>query len=152
MAIKLDLEKAYDRLNWEFISETLKLAQFDDHLLKLVRQCTCTSTMKILWNGGMSSALTPSRGIRQGDSLSPYLFVLCMDRLTHVIKDAITDNTWKPVKLGRSGLSHLFFASFSLLKLLWSRSLSGAWRNSALARDRRSVMLNPRDFFLIILR
>ncbi|XP_057451938.1 uncharacterized protein LOC130743727 [Lotus japonicus] len=96
IAIKVDLEKAYDRLNWSFLHETLRLVAF---------------------NGGRSSSFTPQRGLRQGDPLSPYLFVLCMERLAHSIGDAVSSGAWKPIKLSRNGppISHLFFADDLLL-------------------------------------
>ena len=59
----------------------------------------------------------PTRGIRQGDSISLYLFVLCMERLGHLINLAVAERRWKPLKLYPSGpnLSHLFFADDLLL-------------------------------------
>ncbi|KAE8689424.1 hypothetical protein F3Y22_tig00110940pilonHSYRG00583 [Hibiscus syriacus] len=66
----------------------------------------------VLWNGAMSESFKPTRGLRQGDPLSPYLFVLCMERLPHAISIAVNNGKWKPIRLCRSGpnLSHLFFA------------------------------------------
>lgn len=64
MAIKVDMEKAYDRLRWEFIRDTLKEADLPDNLTRLIMQCVSTSVMKILWNGGLTKEeFTPSRGI-----------------------------------------------------------------------------------------
>ncbi|XP_030970453.1 uncharacterized protein LOC115990809 [Quercus lobata] len=53
----------------------------------------------------------PSRGIRQGDSLSPYLFIFCMEVLGHLIEEKCREKSWTPVKVSRSGIafSHLFF-------------------------------------------
>lgn len=64
---------------------------------------------------GMASKLewfNPGRGVRQGDSISSYLFVLCMERLGHLIHAAVNDGSWKAVRLSRNGplISHLFFA------------------------------------------
>ena len=62
--------------------------------------------------GGKLEPILPLRGIRQGDPLSPYLFILCLDYLGQLIHDKCEENLWDPVKTSRSGLafSHLFFA------------------------------------------
>lgn len=56
---------------------------------------------------------TPSRGLRQGDPLLPYLFVLCMEKLALLIQDHVNNGTWHPVSVSRDGpvISHLFFAN-----------------------------------------
>ena len=64
MAIKLDLEKAYDWLEWGFIRDTLKLFKFPSHLISLIMSCVSTTSISILFNGGALEAFQPSRGIR----------------------------------------------------------------------------------------
>lgn len=66
----------------------------------------------MLWNGEPTSSFKPSRGIRQGDPLSAYLFVICMERMFQTIEEAIVLNHWKPIRASRDGplLSNLFFA------------------------------------------
>ncbi|KAF7839819.1 DNA polymerase alpha subunit B [Senna tora] len=111
MAIKIDLEKAYDRISWDFVVDTLKEVGFGDTFMNLIHHCLITPSLQILWNGGKTDSFKPSRGIRQGDPISPYLFVLCIERLAH-IQRAIGSGDWRPIKLGREGppISHLFFA------------------------------------------
>ncbi|KAH9734293.1 putative ribonuclease H protein [Citrus sinensis] len=67
----------------------------------------------------MTEVFRPGRGIRQGDSLSPYIFVLCIERLSHGIIQAVNQGRWKPIRLTRIGtpLCHLFFADDLLLFL-----------------------------------
>jgi len=112
MAIKLDLEKAYDRLRWDFLHSTLLKMQLPDLLIRTIMQCVSTCSLNILWNGEPSGAFTPSRGIRQGDPLSPYLFVSCMERLSQLIDSYSNLGKWKAISLTRGGtrLSHLMFA------------------------------------------
>ncbi|EEF30998.1 conserved hypothetical protein [Ricinus communis] len=54
-------------------------------IIDVIMKCLSSSSMQITWNGGLTSSFIPSRGVRQGDSLSPYLFMLCMKRLSHAI-------------------------------------------------------------------
>nr|KYP46734.1 Retrovirus-related Pol polyprotein LINE-1 [Cajanus cajan] len=112
MAIKIDFEKAYDRLKWSFVKDTLMDIGLPLHFVDIVWACITSPRFRMLWNGEALEEFKPTRGIRQGDPLSPYLFVLCMERLFHLITAAIETHHWKPVKLSRDGppLSHLAFA------------------------------------------
>ncbi|KAA3472386.1 Retrovirus-related Pol polyprotein from type-2 retrotransposable element R2DM [Gossypium australe] len=65
------------------------------------------SSMQILWNGGYTNEFRPSRGVRKGDPLSPYPFVLCMERLGHCIKQATENEIWEVVRLSEDGLNDL---------------------------------------------
>ncbi|GKA76430.1 reverse transcriptase [Tanacetum coccineum] len=89
MAIKIDLAKAYDRLQWDFIRDTLFETKIPPLLVEIIMLCVTTPSMKILWNGETTEEFRPSRGIRQGDPLSPYIFVMCMKRLNHLIEVAV---------------------------------------------------------------
>ncbi|KAH9659015.1 reverse transcriptase domain-containing protein [Citrus sinensis] len=119
MAVKVDLEKAYDRLRWCFIQETLKEVGLLERFIHLIMEYLSTAQMNVLWNGEMTEDFRPGRGIRQGDPLSPYIFVLCIERLSHGIIQAVNQGRWKPIRLTRIGtpLSHLFFADDLLLFL-----------------------------------
>ncbi|GLT87976.1 hypothetical protein SLE2022_060240 [Rubroshorea leprosula] len=110
--LKLDLEKAYDRLEWGFIHEALCYFNFPPSTIKLIMSCVCTTSISILLNGNRTDTIYPSRGIRQGDPLSPYLFILCMEFLALKIFVDMDSGIWKGSKAGRSGpvFSHLFFA------------------------------------------
>ena len=117
MALKVDFEKAYDRLKWSFIRETLSQMNLPILLIDIIMDCITTSDLKVLWNGEPSRSFKPSRGVRQGDPLSPYLFVMCMERLYQTIEAAIIANKWKPIRASRGGplLSNLFFADDIIL-------------------------------------
>ncbi|GLT57157.1 hypothetical protein SLA2020_301450 [Shorea laevis] len=112
MIIKIDLEKAYDRLEWSFIRETLIFFQLPSSLISLIMSCISSSSVSILVNGKATDMFLPSRGIRQGDPLSPYLFILCMEYLSLRFTEGTNSGLWKGCKAGRRGpiLSHLFFA------------------------------------------
>ncbi|KAK4270478.1 hypothetical protein QN277_023510 [Acacia crassicarpa] len=112
MAIKIDLEKANDRVNWLFLRDCLGVLNLPSSFIDVILSCVSTPTMQLLWNGERAGSFTPTRGVRQGDPLSPYLFVICMERLAHLIQESIGKGAWRPIKLCRNGppLSHLFFA------------------------------------------
>ena len=89
MVIEVDLEKAYDRLRWDFIHETLSEVGLPAQFIRLIMDCITSPTMQLSWNGELTDSFTPSRGIRQGDPLSPYIFVLCVERLSHGINSEV---------------------------------------------------------------
>ena len=94
MAIKIDLEKAYDRLEWGFVIDSLRDMGLNDHFLNLIWDCISSTSMDILWNGEKTGVFNPTRGIRQGDPFSPYLFVICIERLSHLIQATVDDSLW----------------------------------------------------------
>ena len=81
MVVKIDLEKAYDRLEWCFIRKVLTCFGFPPNTIKLIMSCISSSSTSLLFNGEKFSLFTPCRGIRQGDPLSPFIFLLCMEYL-----------------------------------------------------------------------
>ena len=110
MAIKVDLEKAYDKLEWSFIRGMLFRANLPADLIDLIMSCVSTVSTSILVNGEALDPIYPSRGIRQGDPLSPYLFIMCMDFLGQLIHEKCEAKRWQPVKASQSGpsFSHYF--------------------------------------------
>lgn len=117
MTIKIDLKKAYDKLEWGFIRDMLVRFNFPSNLLDLIMSCISSVSTSLLFNGGKLESFCPSRGIRQGDLLSSYLFILCMEFLGALIEEKCNSKHWIRVKTSRSGLafSHLFFADDLIL-------------------------------------
>ena len=89
MALKIDLEKAYDKLEWNFIRVNMPA-----NLIDIIMSCISTVSTSLLFNVEALDPIYPSKGIRQGNPLSPYLFILCMDFLGQLIEEKCNDNLW----------------------------------------------------------
>ena len=76
--MKIDLEKAYDRLKSEFITDVFKKVAIPYNLRKVIMNYNSSAIINVLWNGSKTMDFKPTRAIRQGDTISPYIFVLCM--------------------------------------------------------------------------
>lgn len=80
-------------------------------MIQLIMSCVTSVAISILFNGGTLERFYPSRGIRQGDPLSPYFFIIFMDLLGHLIKEKCSEKLWTPFKSIKSGpaFSYLMF-------------------------------------------
>ena len=91
MIIKIDLEKAYDHLEWSFVRILLNNIRFCQETIKLIMSYISSTSTSTLFNGSKMEDFKPSRGIRQGDHISPYRFILCMEFLGALINRKCTD-------------------------------------------------------------
>ena len=112
MAVQTDMSKAYDRLEWNFIRLVLERLGFHHKWINWLMQCICTVSYSFLLNGSAQGLVTPSRGIRQGDPLSPYLFILCSEVLSGLCLNAQSQGTLPGIRvaLGSPRVNHLLFA------------------------------------------
>ena len=117
---KLDIEKAYDHLNWNFLLSVMEKMGFGRKWLNWIQWCISTATFSVLVNGTPTGFFRSSRGLRQGDPLSPYLFVLGMEALSGLIDRAVQGGFLSGCYIGkRNGegmvISHLLYADDTLL-------------------------------------
>ena len=117
MAIKLDMSKAYDRVEWGYLDAVMCKIGFHKRWIELIRMCISTVSYLILINREAKGKITPSRGLRQGDPISPYLFLLCTEGLSVMIRKKEVEGSIRGVVVSRGApkISHLFFADDSII-------------------------------------
>jgi hypothetical protein len=117
MAVKLDMSKAYDRVEWDYLKKMMLKLGFTARWVALIMECVTSVSYSILVNGEPKGYVKPSRGLRQGDPLSPYLFLICAEGLTALLRKAERESVMQGISICRGGpqVSHLFFADDSLI-------------------------------------
>jgi hypothetical protein len=88
MIIQLDLAKEYDKISWHYMVKTLEAFGFTQHWINWIINLVSMTSYSLLINGAPTKPLWPTRGIRQGEPLSPFLFILMMEGLSRSIKSA----------------------------------------------------------------
>ncbi|XP_074318894.1 uncharacterized protein LOC141655729 [Silene latifolia] len=116
MALKLDMSKAYDRVEWVFLEKVLLRMGFDGVWVDRVMNCVRTVSYEVVVNGELSNPIYPGRGLRQGDPISPYLFILCAEVLSSLMKRAVEAGTLHGIRIAPTApvISHLLFADDSI--------------------------------------
>ena len=99
------------------MDSTLRDFGLPGNICDLIMKCVTSSSLSILWNGVHLDPFSPTRGLHQGDPLSPYLFVLCMEKLSIYISQKVGEGSWLPIQISKGGppISHLLFADDVLL-------------------------------------
>ena len=115
-ALKIDMTKAYDRVEWSFLHGCLSRLGFNPAWINSVMRCVTNVRYAVRVNGELTAPVVPSRGIRQGDPISPYLFLLCTEGLSSLLLQKESCGELHGIRNGRSGppISHLLFADDSI--------------------------------------
>lgn len=101
MAVKLDISKAYDLVEWNFIEDVMEKMGFHEKWIQLIMKCITTVSYYVIINGVVQGSIFPTRGLRQGDPLSPYLFLLYADGFSSLINEAIKNQMLSEISICR---------------------------------------------------
>ena len=114
--INVDLHKAFDSISWTFLRRVLIQFGFLDSFIDLIMECVTSHRYSVLVNGALEGFFEGKKGLRQGDPLSPYLFVLCMEVLSRKLSVAASGVGFSfHSRCRASKLTHLAFADDLLL-------------------------------------
>ena len=109
--LNVDLAKAYDTVSWEFLRYALGHLGFPPKFVAWIMECVCSASYSIKINKGIHGFFPGKRGLRQGDPLSPLLFVICMELLSRLLKKETAKSAFHFHKHCESlRLTHLIFA------------------------------------------
>lgn len=130
---KLDIEKAYDHVEWSFLLPVMKKMGFGEKWLRWIKWCLSATSFFVLINGTLSGFFQSSRSLRQRDPLSPYLFVIAIEALSFLLKREVCGGFLSSCQLRGKGdevvkVSHLLFVDDTLIFCeVWEEQMMFLW-------------------------
>lgn len=112
LILKIDFEKAYDNVNWNFLLDIMHKFGFGERWCLWIKECISTTSLSFFINGAPTAKIFPQKGLRQGDPISPFLFNIVVEVLNILMENATEEGYIRGIKVGREGviISHLQFA------------------------------------------
>ncbi|XP_071689956.1 secreted RxLR effector protein 78-like [Rutidosis leptorrhynchoides] len=98
---KVDFGKAFDSISWDFLMEIMKQMGFGQRWQKWIHACLSSASISILVNGSPTKEFSLQKRVRQGDPLSPYLFIMVAEGLNHLTKLAASHDRFSGISIGR---------------------------------------------------
>jgi len=133
--IKVDYEKAYDSVSWEFLYYMMVRLGFCARWIAWIKECLESSTMSILVNGSPTKELCPKKGLRQGDPMAPFLFLIVVEGLAGMVRQAVKKNLYYGVHVGSKAINVglLQFADDTLF--MCEAKIQNAWVIKSILRS-----------------
>lgn len=109
--MKLDIRKAYDSVNWKYLQELLKAYKFPQPFVHWISTCVQTVNSSLIINGEATERFRGQQGLRQGDLISPLLFILVMEYLSRMFSEIAKDPSFRYHPMCKQlGVTNLAFA------------------------------------------
>ncbi|XP_071729330.1 secreted RxLR effector protein 78-like [Rutidosis leptorrhynchoides] len=124
LIFKIDFEKTYDSVSWDFLIAMMLKMGFSRNWCNWILMCLSSARTSILINGSPTKEFPLKRGLRQGDPLSPFLFLIIMEGLHLLLKEKVDARSIKGARVGNEDtlISHLFYADDAVVVSDWDKS------------------------------
>lgn len=134
LIFKVDFTKAYDSVNWGFMEYMMGRFGMDDRWKRWIRECIFKGDLSVLINGSPAEEVRIHKGLKQGDTLAPFLFLMMAEGLTGLMRNAVALGLFKGFKVGNGGeeVSILQYADDTLL--VGEASWENLWSMKAILR------------------
>lgn len=127
MIFKVDFQKAYDCVNWKFLDSVMEQMNFSSKWRRWTHGCISSARVFVLLNGSLTGEFGMERGLRQGDPLSPFLFLLAAESMSAMLAETVDAGLFKPTLIGATSipLTLLQYVDDAIIMREWGSSNAG---------------------------